>query len=92
MKQLEYVSLQALKRENERKGYTVYSLKGGKMDFSDFEKTIDNMNRRSLFIDRKNNTIYELNFRKVKIDCVLKVSEKMLEIHFLNNKTYYFYN
>lgn len=92
MKQLEYVSLQALRRENERKGYTVYCLNGGKMDFSEFEKTIENMNRRSLFIDRKNNTIYELNFRKIRIDCVLKVSEKMLEIHFLNNKTYYFYN
>lgn len=91
MKQLEYVSLQALRRENERRSYTVYSLKCGKMDFSEFEKTIENMNRRSLFVDRTNNTIYELNFRKIKVNYVLKVSDKMLEVGFLNNKTYYFY-
>ena len=92
MKQLEYISFQASKRENERKSYTVYSIKGGKMDFSEFEKTIKNRNKKSLFIDRTNNTIYEIDFRKIKINCVLKVSEKMLEIQFLNNKTYYFYN
>lgn len=91
MKQLEYVSLQALRRENERRSYTVYSLKWGKMDFSEFEKTIENMNRRSLFVDRTNNTIYELNFRKIKVNYVLKISDKMLEVGFLNNKTYYFY-
>lgn len=88
MKQLEYVSFQAIKRESEKTSYKIYSLNNGKMDFSEFEKTIKNMNKKSLFIDRKSKTIYEIDKRKCKINYIFLIKENILDV---NNKTYYIY-
>ena len=90
MKQLEYVSLQALKRENEKISYKIYSLNNGKMDFSDFLKdfNLKCLNKKSFYIDRKNKTIYEMDKRKCKIKYIFLIQENIIDV---NNKTYYIY-
>ncbi len=90
MKQLEYSSFQALKQENERLSYKIYSLNNGKMDFSSYLKDfkLNSLNKKSFFIDRKNKTIYEIDKRKVKIKYIFLIKENILDV---NNKTYYIY-
>lgn len=90
MKQLEYVSFQALKQENKRLNYKIYSLKDGKMDFSSYLKDfkLNSLNKKSFFIDRKNKIIYELDKRKCKIKYIFLIKENMINV---NDKTYYFY-
>lgn len=90
MKQLEYASFQALKTENEKLSYKIYSLNNGKMDFTSYLKDfkLNSLNKKSFFIDRKNKIIYELDKRKVKIKYIFLIKENMLDV---NGKTYYIY-